>query len=153
MEHRRLRIHDSGNTRKGTKEKNNKHKKNERNKEQEQNLTIMGVRVGWDFMLQVGCSGGLGFVSKSSREPRKSQDLSASHRHALWDISGCNRVSLMVRELGNFGSFVICQQVSSGALGALGFVSRSARELRESWDLSVSPRLVLRDVTQDTLVT
>jgi len=85
-------------------------------------------------MLQVGCSGGLGFVSESSREPWKSWDLSASHRHALWDIRGCNRVSLVVRELGNFGSFVICQQVSLGASGALVFVSRSVQELWESRD-------------------
>jgi len=45
-------------TRKGTREKNNKNKRNERNKEQEQKLTIMGVRVRWDFMLWVRCSGG-----------------------------------------------------------------------------------------------
>jgi len=101
-------------------------------------------------MLQVGCSGCLGFVSESSREPRKSRDLPASHRHVLWDVRGCNRVSLMVRELWNFGSFVICQQVGSGASGASGFVSRSARELWESRDLSVSPRRVLWDVTIDT---
>jgi len=112
-------------TRKGTREMNNKNNKNERNKVQEQNLTIMGVRVRWGFMLWVGCSGRSGFVSESSREPRKSRDLSASHRHALWDVRGCNRVSLMVRELGNFGSFVICQQVRSGASGVSGFISES----------------------------
>ena len=95
-------------------------------------------------MLWVRCSGGSGFVSESSWEPQKSWDLSASHRHVLWDVRGCNRISLVVRELGNFG---ICQQVCSGALGVSGFVSRSARELRESRDLSVSPRRVLRDVT------